>query len=349
MWKIKSLSWSKINSFENFRSQFIKTYFEEAPFFETKEIVFWKVLWTIIEERSFDGDDIIKALSKDRNWEFEALEDYKEKQYRNIVNMVSDDTEFCEKLMDWQFDLYTTYEQRLQQFIDWISCLGFIDNSPDIVNDWLHSFREFKTWKTPWTQERADNHWQLYFYAMLIEEQSGFIPKKAYLDWIVTVNDEEWNIIPTWEIQTFIVNIDPKRVEAMKKKVPKIFKEMNELYETWLKSKSWEDDLDMDKYEEYAWLESSRKHIEIRQKELKKEIDEDMKKNNVTTFKKEWIWNFFYMMRRKWSYTDDIKTKEDEIKEKQKIQMQEVEKLKKDYEEKHDPNISYSLSFRLWW
>jgi hypothetical protein len=27
-------------SFENFRSQFIKTYFEEAPFFETKEIVF---------------------------------------------------------------------------------------------------------------------------------------------------------------------------------------------------------------------------------------------------------------------------------------------------------------------
>jgi hypothetical protein len=53
------------------------------------------------------------------------------------------------------------------------------------------------------------------------------------------------------------------------------------------------------------------------------------------------------MMRKKWSYTDDIKTKEDEVKEKQKIQMQEVEKLKKDYEENHDPNISYSLSFRL--
>jgi hypothetical protein len=69
-----------------------------------------------------------------------------------------DDTGFCETLMNWQFDLYPTYEQKLQQFIDGICCLGFIDNSPDIVTDGLHSFREFKTGKTPWTQERADNH-----------------------------------------------------------------------------------------------------------------------------------------------------------------------------------------------
>jgi hypothetical protein len=67
MAEIKSLSWSKIYSFENFRSQFIKTYFEEAPFFETKEIAFGKVLGTMIEERDFDEDVIIKALSKDRN------------------------------------------------------------------------------------------------------------------------------------------------------------------------------------------------------------------------------------------------------------------------------------------
>ena len=347
MWKIKSLSWSKINSFENFRSQFIKTYFEEEPFFETKEIAFWKVLWSIIEERSFDGDDIIKALSKNRNWEYEALEDHKEKQYRNIVNLVSDDTGFCETLMNWQFDLYPTYEQKLQQFIDWICCLWFLDNSPDIATDKIHSFREFKTWKTAWTQERADNHWQLYFYAILIEEQSWYLPQKAYLDWIVTSNDENWNIVPTWDIETFIVKIDPKKVEALKKKLPKIFKEMNEVYETWLKSKDWEDNLDIDKFEEYSGLERTKKNIEIRQKELKAEIDEDMKKNKVTTFKKEWVWNFFYMMRKKWDYTDDIKDKEEQIKEQQKQEMLEVEKQKEEYEENHDPNISYSLSFRL--
>ncbi len=71
MWKIKSLSWSKINTFETSRSQFIKTYFEEEPFFETKEILFWKILWTIIELWSFDEDEIIRAISKDRNWEIQ--------------------------------------------------------------------------------------------------------------------------------------------------------------------------------------------------------------------------------------------------------------------------------------
>jgi len=348
MAEIKSLSWSKIYSFENFRSQFIKTYFEEAPFFETKEIAFGKVLGTMIEERDFDEDVIIKALSKDRNWEFEALEDNKEKQYRNIVNIVSDNSDFCEKLMDWQFDLYPTYEQKLQQFIDWICCLGFIDNSPDIVTDWLHAFREFKTGKTAWTQERAENHWQLYFYAMLIEAQSWYIPQKAYLDWIVTSNDENGNIIPTWEIQTFEVKIDPKKVESMKKKVPKIFAEMQEAYETWIKSKDWEENLNEDIYEEYAWLESARKNIEVRQKELKKEIDKDMRKHDVTSFKKEWIWNFFYMARKKWIYPEDIVSKEETITSNYKQEMVSVNELKHSFEESHDPEISYNLSFRLW-
>jgi hypothetical protein len=37
---VKSLSWSRIYSWTNSKKQFIKTYFEKEPFFETKEIIF---------------------------------------------------------------------------------------------------------------------------------------------------------------------------------------------------------------------------------------------------------------------------------------------------------------------
>ena len=134
----------------------------------------------------------------------------------------------------------------------------------------------------------------------------------------------------------------------MKKKVPKIFAEMQEAYETWIKSKDWEENLNEDIYEEYAWLESARKNIEVRQKELKKEIDKDMRKHDVTSFKKEWIWNFFYMARKKWIYPEDIVSKEETITSNYKQEMVSVNELKHSFEESHDPEISYNLSFRLW-
>jgi len=348
MWKIKSLSWSKLSSFENFRSQFIKTYFEEEPFFETKEIVFWKILWTIIELWSFDEEEIIMTLSKNRNWEVEQLESWKVKNYREVISRISENEDFVEKLLNFQFDLYPVYEQRLQQFIDWICCLWFLDNCPDIVDNWLDSFREFKTGKKEWNQERADNHWQLYFYAMLIEEQSWKIPTHAYLDWIVTSEDEDGNIIPTWEIKTFKVDIDPKEVKKMRKKVPKIFEQMNKEYEKWLESQEWQLELDTTDMEEYARLEREKKEIIEKQSELKKQIDKQMKEKKVDTFKRDWLWSFYYLQRKKWDYSDDIISKEETINEKYKEEMKEVLELKQEFEEKHEPDITYNLGFRLW-
>lgn len=348
MWKIKSLSWSKINSFENSRSQFIKTYFEEEPFYETKEIIFWKVLWTIIELWSFDEEEIITTLSKWRNWEIQEIESWKLKNYKEVINRISENEDFVEKLLDFQFDLFPVYEQRLQQFIDWICCLGFLDNCPDIVDTWLWEFREFKTWKKPWDQERADNHWQLYFYALMIEEQSWNLPKTAYLDWIETAEDENGNIIPTWEIKTFKVDIDPKEVKKMRRKIPKIFKQMNDEYEKWLESQEWQLEIDTSKMKEYAELERQKKDILEKQSLLKTEIDKEMKEKKVDTYKQEWIWSFYYIQKKKWEYPEDIIKKEENINEKFKDEMQEVLELKSEFEEKTEPDITYNLSFRLW-
>jgi len=41
---VKSLSWSKVWSWQKSKKQFVKTYFDKAPFFETKEIIFGSTL-----------------------------------------------------------------------------------------------------------------------------------------------------------------------------------------------------------------------------------------------------------------------------------------------------------------
>jgi hypothetical protein len=73
-----------------------------------------------------------------------------------------------------------------------------------------------------------------------------------------------------------------------------------------------------------------------------------MKDKKVDTYKQEWIWSFYYIQRKKWDYSEDIISKEETINEKYKDEMVEVNVLKQDFEEKHEPDISYSLSFRLW-
>lgn len=342
--KIKSLSWSKINSFENFKSQFIKTYFEEAPFFETKEIIFGKVLGGILEMGSFNLDALLTELSKDRQGNIQELEPHKLKQISETFHRISDDEEFCEKLMNFQFDLFPGYERKLQQFIDGVCCLGFIDNSAETGK--IDAFREFKTGKTPWTQERADDHWQLYFYAVMLEEETGHIPKTAYLDWIVTENDENGNIVPTGEIKTFEVQIDPERVKKLRIKIPGYLKAMNEEYEKWLDSQEWQFSLETSKMEEYAELDRQKKEIDLKQKALKKEIDADMQKNKVDTFKLENAGTFYYQQNRKWDYPKKIKNKEAEIQDEMKEKLKEVEEMKVEFEEKNEPQITLSFRFR---
>lgn len=349
--KINSLSWSKINSFLTNKSWFIKTYFEGEPFFETKEIVFGKVMSAILESGGFDYQEILKIIKTDRNGIVKDLEPPMMSRIYEAFNNIANNEKFCENLMNFQFDLFPNYEEKLQDFIqtpvvDWIwsiSCLWFLDNS--LEN--LEEFREFKTWKTPWTQERADNHGQITLYALLILSKTGKLPKKAYLDWIVTEENENGEIVPNGEIKTFEVFIDEKKVEKMRKNLPKIFADMQKEYEKWLDSQEWKIELNTDIFQKYADLEREKKEIEAKQKFLKKEIDEEMQSKKVDNFKIDWVWTFFYTARKKWDYSEEIKNKESEVQEEMKVKLEEVTVLKQKFEEENEPEISLSLTCRI--
>lgn len=349
--KIKSLSWSKIHSFENFKSQFIKTYFEEEPFFETKEIIFGKVMSAILESGGFDFDEVLKIISTNRKWEFEQLETHKINQIQTAYHNIVNNDNFCENLMNFQFDLFPKYEVYLQDFmqtkiVNWVGsvcCLWFLDNALES----LEEFREFKTGKAEWNQKRSDDHGQIHFYAMLIEAKTGKLPKKAYLDWIVTENNENWEIIPTWEIKTFEVEIDPKKISKLKDRIPEIFDEMQKEYEKWLVAQEWKIELQTDIFEEYANLEKEKKEIDEKQKKLKVKIDEEMKSKKVDNFKLDWIGTFFYTARKKWDYSEEIKNKESEVQEEMKVKLEEVTVLKQKFEEENEPEISLSLTCRI--
>lgn len=372
--KIKSLSWSKINSFQEYFKQFVASYFEEEPFFESNEILFWQVMSTILELNSFDFEEILNHISKDREWNTKQLELWKIDKLRKSFANISENETFCENLMSFQFNLFSDYERSLKQFIeykpavDWvysICCLWYLDNSkPD-----LSAFREFKTWKKEWTQERANEHWQLYFYSLLIEAETGKLPEKCYLDWIVTEDDEEWIIKPTWEIKTFEVLIDKKKVEKMKKSLPKIFNDMQKAYEKWLEDNENKLEINEDIFEDYANLIKEKEELEEKIKKAKEKVDEELKNKNLDSHKIEWVWNFYYQVKKSWNYDKkitDFETKiqskydnfyskakevfDDKLKkldEKFKDDFNKLAKQKKEFEKNNEAEIlSKTLAFK---
>lgn len=90
---------------------------------------------------------------------------------------------------------------------------------PDTYNSETHDFVEFKTGKgkNPWTPEKAQNHLQMWFYAVVIWQKFGVVLDKAQLSWVetedvppyvVTVNDQKitMTIAPTGRVETFDVH-----------------------------------------------------------------------------------------------------------------------------------------------
>lgn len=64
----------------------------------------------------------------------------------------------------------------------WLKVLG----KPDMLDSKTFAFREIKTGKTKWTQNKANKHFQLKFYAMLIYLKYGKMLHETFLDWIET-------------------------------------------------------------------------------------------------------------------------------------------------------------------
>lgn len=86
-----------------------------------------------------------------------------------------------------------------------------IVSHPDMFDSVTKSLREIKTGKVKWTQKKADNWFQLKFYAMLIYLIYKKIPPEVHLDYIET-HDTPEGIKPTGRVETFKVQMGLKDV-----------------------------------------------------------------------------------------------------------------------------------------
>jgi len=87
-----------------------------------------------------------------------------------------------------------------------------IVSHPDMFCSKTKALREIKTGMVKWTQKRADNWFQIKFYAMLIYIVHGVVPPTAHLDWIETFRDTDDEIKPTGHVQSFEVEVTLKTI-----------------------------------------------------------------------------------------------------------------------------------------
>ena len=105
--------------------------------------------------------------------------------------------------------LLTKYDVRDQEIATEIKtkeCIVPVIGRPDTLDSLTKAFREYKTGKGKWTQNKAQNHPQMRFYAMLIYLKYGKLTKEAWLDWIET-EKTEGGIKPTGRVESFHVEI----------------------------------------------------------------------------------------------------------------------------------------------
>lgn len=103
----------------------------------------------------------------------------------------------------------------------YISLLG----RPDTMNSKTYAFREYKTGKQPWTQNKANKHFQLYFYAVLIYLKYNIVTEKCHLDWIETEKISD-KIQPTGRIETFPVKIGLQKILETMAEITRVAKEI---------------------------------------------------------------------------------------------------------------------------
>lgn len=342
---VKSLSWSRISSWNFSKKQFIKTYFEKEEFFETVEILFWKMLWTIIEYSNFSDKE--KLINTCLTWFDWVISDDKRKasilstSFDNIIK-----SDLPNSIAELSFDLESQFETKLMDFVDNICTMWYADNiSPDLMR-----LKEFKTWKNPWTQEKVDTHWQLEIYCMLIKRLSWKLPQDVELIWIETQNNENGDIIPTWKIERFKYNAKEHEKDIMKweKEIPRIFKEIQEAQIEWEEQKenenqAWvEEMLIMDLYT----LVNKQEQLEEEINSLKERIKEQMMENSVEKFEMPSIGTVYFMDRKTYEYPWEICIRTDLLKKEFAEKEKEIKVMKNEFEKTVTPIISRSLVFK---
>ena len=333
---VKSLSWSKVWSWQKSKKQFVKTYFDKAPFFETKEIIFGSTLWNMIELWEYHNIDMIKdKVMTNFQWEIE-IDARKEKMILQWISNIQSNPEFIEKLQEMSFDFWSEMEIKMNSIIDDVYLIWFADNW---TSDWKN-IKEFKTWKIPWTQDKVDNHWQLDFYCLMTYLTKWYLPDDVELTWFETADDWQNWITITGKIETFKFDVQKHkdRILDWQTKIPKIFDDIQREQLLWEEGKNsieWEN-FDDDLFIDLRDIERAKMSLDIESKLIKKQIEIQLIENNLSEYKLDGFGSVSYTTRKKFNYSDEVKEAEKHFKA-----------LKKEFENNNEYTETKSLTFRI--
>lgn len=148
-----------------------------------------------------------------------------------VADALENDQETGDLLTDMAMSLLVKYDIRDKEMEGVLKTKDGdirIVSHPDTMDSKTLAIREYKTGKAKWTQKRADNWFQLKFYAMLVYIVYGKMPASIHLDWIETFSDLSDNgvIKPTGRVETFEVKLTLKDVLETMATVSRVAKEI---------------------------------------------------------------------------------------------------------------------------
>lgn len=181
------------------------------------QVTLWQSDKTRYKEIFFNGNDGARFMNEGM-------------AYGSIVaNALENDEETGDLLTDTAMSLLVKYDVRDKEMEGVLQTKDGdirIVSHPDTMDSKTYALREYKTGKTKWTQKKADNWFQLKFYAMLIFIIYKKIPPKVHLDWIETFKDTDGKIKPTGHVESFEVKITMSDIINTMATVSRVAKEI---------------------------------------------------------------------------------------------------------------------------
>ncbi len=316
----KHISPSALATWHNQRSQFIKTYFKGEKLPETKAMQAGTNIHALIEM------GIITPVN-----EFAFQE-------KELVFPTTEDSSIS---VLGKPDAYDGGDG---------STIRFVDYKTGKQNNWTSDViaTDLKMKTTAWlVLQEVRKGFQEYEGTVEVEPQKI----EAHIEYIPTQwNPDTWEIEPTGEEHEDVVyTFDVETIDNFLEVIIDTIYAVNEEYLKYLESADFVDREDM---AEYADLESQKKEIENKQKEIKERLQTQMDLGGVGTVSDGAMGTFYIMERKQYDYPDDLKITTEDGKVYTKAQIEELEKAKKvaekQYEQEHEPKaVSRSLGFRL--
>lgn len=184
------ISWSQVSLYRQNKEKYIGKYIlGEDVDFENPGLKYGKIISELLEDNIESKDETENILKI-------VLPRYKEREKEISVNMKTKNGD--------------------------IVLLGKLDTYQS------GKFREYKTGTIAWTQEKANKHDQITFYALMLYLKNQKIPQ-SHLDWIETKNEND-EISLTGKIKSFEVKKSLSDLLLFRREIEKMVVDVGRIY-----------------------------------------------------------------------------------------------------------------------